>query len=46
MEWMVLLLFVVAVAAFLFVIRKARCLGWVIGLLSLMGFLWLVGVLR
>ncbi len=46
MEWMALLLFVVAGAAFLLVRRKARCLGWVIGLLCLIGFLWLVGVRR
>lgn len=46
METMTLLLFVAALVAFLFVMRKARCLGWVIGLLCLVGFLWLVGVLR
>jgi hypothetical protein len=46
MEWMALLLFVVAGAAFLLVRRKARCPGWVIGLLCLIGFLWLVGVRR
>lgn len=46
MDMMTLLLFVAALVAFLFVMRKARCLGWVIGLASLIGFLWLVGVLR
>lgn len=46
MDMMTLLLFVAALVAFLFVMRKARCLGWVIGLASLIGFLWLLGVLR
>lgn len=43
---MALVLFVAALAAFLFVMRKARCLGWIIGLVCLVGFLWLVSVQR
>ena len=42
------LLFVAAVVAFLLVVRlagKARCLGWVIGLACLIGFLYVVSVL-
>jgi hypothetical protein len=41
-QLLTLLLFVGALVAFLFLLRKARCLGWVIGLVCLLGFLWLV----
>jgi hypothetical protein len=46
MQLVAFLLFVAALVAFLFVMRKARCLGWVMGLVCLVGFLWLVSVLR
>ncbi len=46
MQLLALLLLVAALVAFLFIVRKARCLGWVIGLLCLGGFLWLLSVLR
>jgi hypothetical protein len=46
MKWMVLFLLITVLVAFLLVRLKTRCLGWVIGLLCLIGFLWLLGVLR
>lgn len=44
---MVMLLFVGALVGFVLVLRRwARCLGWVVGMVCLIGFLYLVGVLR
>ncbi len=41
-----LLLFVGALVGFLLLLPRARCLGWIVGLVCLLGFLVLIGFLR
>ena len=46
MSLVMLLLFVGALVGFLILMRRARCLGWIVGLVCLIGFLALLGILR
>ena len=46
MSLLTLLLFVGALLGFFVLMRRARCLGWLVGLACLIGFLYLVGVVR